>query len=77
MADPYKSFADLQLAMFQAWGAVATGTCEYWRHCLDMQQQFLRHTAAHQRDHVEIASGPSFTDKYGRRCHDIDPERDV
>lgn len=77
MVDPVKNIAEYQTAWVQAWMAGTRHAFEMWRHMLDLQQSFLAQAARQHRDHVEIASGPSFTDKYGKRAHDIDPERDV
>lgn len=76
MVDPMKNLNEYQAAWIQAWMAVTRHAVDMWRHMVEMQQTLLVHAARH-RDHVEIASGPSFTDKYGKRAHDIDPERDV
>ncbi|MBI5165739.1 MAG: hypothetical protein HY985_17780 [Magnetospirillum sp.] len=78
MADPLKPLSDLQAAMFDAWLNTTRQAFDLWRHGLELQQNFLAKAAEqHHRFHIEIAEGPSLTDKYGKRCHDIDPERDV
>lgn len=77
MVDPMKNFNEYQAAWMQAWMAGARNAVDMWRHMVGLQQDFLVQAAKHHRDHVEIASGASFTDKYGKRAHDIDPERDV
>jgi hypothetical protein len=77
MVDPLKNLSEMQTAWFQAWAAATRHSLEMWRHTVDMQHNFLHHAAKHTRGHVEIATGASLTDKYGKRSHDIDPERDV
>lgn len=77
MANPYKNFSELQAAWMGAWLSSMQHMMQCWGHVYDLQQSFLKHAEAHHRSHVEIARGPSFLDKYGRRSHDIDPERDV
>lgn len=76
--DPLKNTADIQRAWLEAWGNGTRHWIEMWRHVIDLQQHFLVSAAQqHHRWHTEISDGPSFTDKYGKRAHDIDPERDV
>ncbi|MBC7951886.1 MAG: hypothetical protein H7Z12_08745 [Rhodospirillaceae bacterium] len=77
MADPYKNLSAMQTAWMQAWANSAQQMFQCWQHVFNMQQGFLKHADIHHREHVEIASGASLTDKYGKRSHDIDPERDV
>lgn len=77
MADPFKGFTEFQAAWLKAWAHSAQNMTAMLAHMVDMQQKFLSHAAKYHRDHVEIATGPSLTDKYGKRSHDIDPERDV
>ncbi|CAA7612693.1 hypothetical protein [Magnetospirillum sp. UT-4] len=77
MAEPLKTLNSAQLAWMEAWNAGLSQTLQLWRHLFDLQQQFLCQAAKHQRSHVEIARGPALTEKYGKRAHDIDPERDV
>ncbi|MGE5504606.1 MAG: hypothetical protein ACM31L_09300 [Actinomycetota bacterium] len=75
MTDPMKAFAEIQLALLQAWANTAQGACRYLQHCAEIQQRFF--TQHPHRTHIEIAKGPSLTEKYGKRAHDIDPEKDV
>ncbi len=81
MANPYKdidkNLNDLQSAWLTAWSTSAQHVFQCWRHMFELQQNFLKHAHQHHRDHVEIASGASFLDRYGKRARDIDPERDV
>lgn len=77
MANPYKNLTDLQTAWLSAWTVSAQQVFQCWSHLFELQQSFLKNAQQHQRSHIEIASGPSFLDRYGRRAHDIDPERDV
>ncbi|MBI2242260.1 MAG: hypothetical protein HYU59_15845 [Magnetospirillum gryphiswaldense] len=77
MADPFKAIAELQNAWFKAWLNSTQSMGHLTQHLLEMQQKMLSHAVKYQRDHIEIATGPSLTDKYGKRAHDIDPERDV
>lgn len=73
----FKDFSGLQNVWMEAWMASAQHMFQCWRHMFELQQNFLKHAQQHHRDHVEIASGASFLDRYGKRAHDIDPERDV
>lgn len=75
--DPIKTVTDMQRAWMDAWAVQSQAAVTLWTHLLDMQQSFFKHASAHHRTHVELPDGPSFTDKYGKRAHDIDPERDV
>lgn len=75
MVDPYKNLVSMQTAVMEGWVNSARHVFECWRHCLDVQQSFLHDS--HRRCSVVISEGPSLTDKYGKRSHDIDPERDV
>ncbi len=77
MADPFKTYTEFQQAWLKAWLSSAQSVQHVMTHMLEMQQKFLSHAAKYQRDHVEIATGAALTDKYGKRAHDIDPERDV
>ena len=79
MADPFKNMMAVQMAWFEAMSAMFNQSMRCWQHMAQMQQTVLTHNPAaeHLRSHVEIAQGASFTDKYGKRAHDIDPERDV
>lgn len=75
--NPYKDIGDLQAAWLSAWTVSAQQVFQCWRHMFELQQSVLKQTAEHQRDHIEIATGASFLDRYGKRSHDIDPEKDV
>jgi hypothetical protein len=75
--NPYKSLNDLQTVWLDSWTAAFQHMFHCWQHMAELQQNFLRQAHQHHRDHIEIACGASFLDKYGRRAHDIDPERDV
>jgi hypothetical protein len=77
MADPFKGFSEFQTAWLKAWMNSAQSMGALFQHMLDTQQKFLGQAVKYHRDHVEIATGPALTDKYGKRAHDIDPERDV
>lgn len=77
MADPFKAIAEFQNAWFKAWLNSTQSVGGMFQHFLEMQQKMFTHAVKYQRDHIEIATGPSLTDKYGKRAHDIDPERDV
>ncbi|MBI2236646.1 MAG: hypothetical protein HYU60_06830 [Magnetospirillum sp.] len=76
MADPFKTLVEMQTAMFEAWSNSARHVFLYWKHWVEVQEHFVS-KAVYHRTRVEIARGPSFTDKYGKRAHDIDPEKDV
>lgn len=75
MVDPLKAWGTLQAASIEGWARSAQCVLNYWSHCIDMQHRFLQ--PPHQRCQTQIATGPSLTEKYGKRSHDIDPERDV
>lgn len=77
MANPYQDLTDLQTAWLAAWANSAQHMMQCWRHVFELQQNFIQNAQQHHRNHIEIACGPSFLDKYGRRSHDIDPERDL
>jgi hypothetical protein len=73
-----KSVFDLQLVALQTMTVAMTQAFEFWLRLLDTQMRALG--VAHpeeRRTHDEIARGATLTDHYGRREHDIDPERDV
>lgn len=76
----HNGFTDLsgfQNAWMEAWATSIQHSFQCWRHLFELQSNFLKHAQQHHRDHIEIASGASFLDRYGKRAHDIDPERDV
>lgn len=75
--DPLKTMVELQRIWLEAWASGSRQVFDVWRHMFDVQQHFLKKAAEHHRRHIEISDGPSFTDKYGKRAHDIDPERDL
>lgn len=77
MPDPFKDLTSFQTAWLQAWMAASRQSMEMWKHVIEMQHKLLHQTMKVHRDHVEIATGASLTDKYGKRARDIDPERDV
>ncbi|CAA7621441.1 conserved hypothetical protein [Magnetospirillum sp. LM-5] len=77
MPDPMKDLNAFQAAWFQAWATASRQSLEMWKHLFEAQHRMLHQVSKYHRDHVEIATGASFTDKYGKRAHDIDPERDV
>jgi hypothetical protein len=75
MTDPFKNVLEMQSAMLEGWLSSCRHAMQCWQRWADMQGHFLHH--ASHRGKLEIAKGPSFTDHYGKRSHDIDPERDV
>ena len=77
MSAPMKSVFDLQLVALQTMTMAVTQAFEFWLRMLDTQMRALGVPTAERRTHDEIAHGASLTDHYGRREHDIDPERDV
>jgi hypothetical protein len=77
MHDPFRNFTQTQIAFLDGWASGTRHILEAWRHMIDLQEHFLHRAMEHHRTHIEIAEGPSLTDKYGRRAHDIDVERDV
>lgn len=77
MADPFKAFTEIQTAWVHAYLRLTQDMAQMFSHVFEVQQKFLSHVAKGHRDHIEIASGAALTDKYGKRAHDIDPEKDV
>lgn len=77
MANPYKGLTDLQTVWLEAWATSAQHVFQCWRHMAEIQHGLFKHAEQHGRRTIQIATGASFLDKYGRRSHDIDPERDV
>lgn len=77
MNDPFRHIAAFQMTWAETWMGVARQALQVWSNALVEQQKFLNRAVEQHRTHVEIATGASFLDRYGRRSHDIDPERDV
>ena len=77
MSAPMKSIFDLQLVALQTMTVAMTQAFEFWLRVLDTQMRALGAAHPDRRTHDEIAHGATLTDHYGRREHDIDPERDV
>ena len=75
--DPIKTMVELQRVWLEAWASGSRQAFDVWRHVFDLQQQLIKNAAEQHRRNIEISDGASFTDKYGKRAHDIDPERDV
>jgi len=75
MTSPMRAMSTLQNGYLEGCCRVVQLQLGYWRHCFDVQSRFMREPR--QRQKVELAQGPSLTDHYGKRAHDIDPERDV
>lgn len=73
----FTDLSGLQTAWMEAWANSVEHAFVCWRHMFELQANFLRHAQEHHRSHIEIASGASFLDRYGKRAHDIDPERDI
>lgn len=73
----FTDFSGFQNAWMEAWASSVQHAFQCWGHMFELQANFLKHAQEHHRSHIEIASGASFLDRYGRRAHDIDPERDV
>ncbi len=74
--NPTPNFAPAT-AWVEAWTMSVQTMFQFWGRLFDMQRDFMNKAEEHQRRAVEIAQGPSFLDRYGKRAHDIDPERDV
>lgn len=77
MSAPMKSIFDLQLVALQTMTVAMKETFEFWRRLLEVQMRAPGAPHPDRRTHDEIAQGATLTDHYGRRGHDIDPERDV
>lgn len=73
----FTNVSGLQNMWMEAWTNAVQHTFHCWGHMFELQASFLKHAQGHHRNHVEIARGASFLDHYGKRAHDIDPERDV
>jgi hypothetical protein len=77
MNAPMKSVFDLQMGALQTMTVAMTQMAEFWVRMFQTQMQALGMAQPDRRTHDEIAHGATLTDHYGRREHDIDPERDV
>ncbi len=77
MNDPLSTLFALQKAMLDGWMTSSNQIMQHWQRVFELQENLLHQTTRFVRNHVEIDDGPSFTGKYGKRHHDIDPERDV
>jgi hypothetical protein len=77
MNAPMKSVFDMQFAVLQTMTVALTQVLEFWARAFEMQIGLLGAAAPDRRTHDEIAHGPTLTDHYGKREHDIDPEHDV
>lgn len=75
--DLFPNLGEIQYAWLRAASAAAGSGIRAYAHWLDLQSRFLCQALKYQRSHIEIATGAALTDKYGKRAHDIDPERDV
>lgn len=76
MFNPFTAVLSLQTAMFESWVKAMGAGSECWRQWFVLQQNLLKELP-YNRWHTIMPKGASFLDGYGRRCHDIDPERDV
>lgn len=76
MFNPFSAAMTVQSAMIEAWMKAAGAGTECWRQWFTMQQNLLKELP-YNRWHTIVPNGASFLDGYGRRTHDIDPERDV
>lgn len=77
MNAPIKSIFDLQLVALQTMFVAMAQAVEFWARMFDAQMGAVGALRRDRRTHDEIARGASLTDHYGRREHDIDPERDL
>jgi hypothetical protein len=77
MVDPLSNMIKMQQAMLESWINCSTQMMQYWQHLAAMQERLINQTLEYGRGKVVIDDGPSFTGKYGKRRHDIDPEHDV
>lgn len=77
MINPFMYLIEWQMAWLEACSASMRHAQQCWQHMGLLQSDFYQQMQRHQRNHIEIATGPSFLDKYGKRARDIDPERDV
>lgn len=77
MSTPVKSIFELQMVAWQTMTVAMTQVGDFWVRMFATQMQALGMAQPDRRTHNEIAHGASLTGHYGRREHDIDPERDV
>jgi len=77
MSAPVKSIFELQVVALQTMTVATMQMADFWVRMFATQMQALGIAQPDRRTHDEIARGASLTDHYGRREHDIDPERDV
>ena len=77
MKAPVNSIFELQLAAVETMTAAFGQTIEFWNRLFELQMGHFGTAPQERRTHAEIAHGASLTDHYGKREHDIDPERDV
>ncbi len=77
MTNLFKAWLAYQTAVVDGWtGMWRLGLCS-WERYAALQMELLNGGAPPRRQGDRCPSGASFTDGYGRRVHDIDPERDV
>jgi hypothetical protein len=77
MPDSMNPIVALQTMVFWQWASGVRQALALWRGSWRIQQDLLLPQTGERRRRIEIADGPSLTDRYGRRGRDIDPERDV
>ncbi|MDX2101968.1 MAG: hypothetical protein EAZ99_17130 [Alphaproteobacteria bacterium] len=65
-----QGFTTGMVSMMQAWMEFNQRLCAG---LLPMYGQFLRHD--YSKEHIPPPRGAAFTDKYGNRAHDINPEK--
>jgi len=75
MMYPNQYMTAVQANCLRGWFNAIQQTTAYWQHCFAFQAKFLHSDV--RRIGAEPTHGASLTDGYGKRSHDIDPERDV
>lgn len=63
----------IQLSLAEGWITVINHGWRCWQNLAVANLELLQHPAFH-RWHDVVPRGPSWTDHYGRRSHDIDVE---
>jgi hypothetical protein len=76
MTDPFKAWMAYQQVLLDGWSQAARLTWGMWQRCADAQWRLMS-AAVQPPRRDQCSTEASFTDCYGRRAHDIDPERDV
>ncbi len=77
MTDPFRTVLALNQALLESWLNSSALMMRVWEQTLGLHEHLIHQADEIVRCRFEIDDGPSFIGKYGKRHHDIDPERDV